>query len=209
MTTPDGKEPEGEPKVTPDPVAAPDPTKGFTQADLDRASAAARRETEAKFTDHEGLVAKAAELADLKTAQLSDAEKQVERADAATKRADAADERVLVIAITADIQTKAAMKGIDPEIAVAMIDRTGIEHKEGAVTGTDSALDALLELKPFLKVTALVAPNLNPGGSNAGEAPVKMTDAERDMAHKLNKTGKDGKRLTPAESEAEYMAGKR
>ena len=59
------------------------------------------------------------------TAQLSETDRLVQRADEATKRADASDERVVAIAITADIQTKAAVKGVDPEIAMAMVDRTG------------------------------------------------------------------------------------
>ncbi|TFH43169.1 MAG: hypothetical protein E4H01_12460, partial [Lysobacterales bacterium] len=70
---------DGEPNPAPAAVTGPpktgDAAATFTQADLDRIAAAARRETEAKYADHVGLKAKADELDALKLANLTESEK--------------------------------------------------------------------------------------------------------------------------------------
>ena len=97
-----------------------------------------------------------------------------------------ADGRIASAMITSDIRVRATLKGIiDPDAAVALLDRAGVSYADTAgVVGVDTALDALLVAKPYLKGTVTV-PNLNSGGTPAAK-PVVLTAEQREAAQKLS-----------------------
>lgn len=203
MTTPEGKEPEGIPG---DPMAAGAATEpgAFTQDQVNQMMGKVRSEERAKFSDYSRLKERAQKADDLEAANLSDKEKLERKAADAERKAIDADARIADTAIRAEVRLRSVQKGIvDPDAAYALIDRTDIVYSdEEGVTGVDTALDTLLVNKSYLKAPNVSAPNLNPEGVPS-QVPVKLTDAEREMAHRLFRN------KSPAEAEAEYVAGKR
>ena len=166
----------GEVKVT-----FPEIPKTFSQEDVNRIMATARKEEAAKFPDYAKFKADADKLENIRHEQLSENDKLKEATEAAEKTATDATAKLGEAQVANEIGIKAMQKGfIDPGDALALIDRTGISLEETGIKGVDDALDSLLASKPHLK--ALVgAPNLNPGGNRTPE-PVQLTDAERATA---------------------------
>jgi hypothetical protein len=194
MTTPDGQEPEGTPEQDPE-VGG---TKGFTQEDLNRVAAEARRKEREKYPDYETLRARAAKADELEQEKLSEAEKLQQKATEATAKATAAEARIAEMSIRTDIQIKASQRGIvDPEAAVALISREGIQYLDDRVTGVDEALDALVASKPYLMASHR-APNLNSGNNGAVATPIKLTDAERDAARRFGLSEEEYAKHKPA-----------
>lgn len=102
---------------------------------------------------------------------LTELERERQRATAAeaaleTERANLRNERLAI-----RIESAAQRLGfIDPEAAVRMLDRTGIEFDgEGNPKGLDKALRELLTAKPYLKGTP--GGSANAGDGNRGPAP--------------------------------------
>jgi len=174
-----------EPKVGADQPGGGDPPvegKTFTQEEVNQMIGRRVAETRAQFDDYETLKARAGVADQLERDKLSESEKkdleigklQRENADV---RAQATDTLV-----TAAIQTNAVKVGIvDPEAAVALIDRTGISVAEGVVNGVDDALKTLIETKPYLKGPGPQAPVITPGGTPAPPV-VSLTPEQRRAA---------------------------
>jgi len=162
---------EGQAPVEPKPVDPPT----LTQEDINRAAAAARRETEAKFADYEQLKAQAAEGAELKRSQLTEMERVTK--DLATEQATTArlQGSIADTMISAEVRVRAAAMGIiDPDMALLAIDRAAVVY--------DSA-------KPYLKGSVPTAiPNLNGGPGKAGPTPVQLTDSEKAVAARMGMT---------------------
>jgi len=179
---------EGQAPVEPKPVDPPT----LTQEDINRAAAAARRETEAKFADYEQLKAQAAEGAELKRSQLTEMERVTK--DLATEQATTArlQGSIADTMISTEVRVRAAAMGIiDPDMALLAIDRAAVvyDSADGKVKGVDEALASLVVAKPYLKGSVPTAiPNLNGGPGKAGPTPVQLTDSEKAVAARMGMT---------------------
>ena len=186
MTIPEGKEPEGAQEPKPEgqvPIPASESGKSFTQEEINQMMGRVRSEERAKYSDYSRLKERAQKADELEAANLSEKEKLERKVAEADRRAIDADARIADTAIRAEVRMRAVQKGIvDPDAAYALIDRTDIAYSDDeGVTGVDAALDTLLTNKSYLKAPNAVAPNLNPEGVPA-QAPVKLTDAQREAA---------------------------
>jgi len=193
MTTPASKEGDATAADERTPVVQDDPHKGtappdkpFTQDDINKAAAAARREESAKYSDYEALKTQAAEGAELKRQQMTAEQKM--SSDLATEQAKTArlEGSIADTMISAEVRVRAAAMGIvDPDAALLLIDRSSVVYTsaDGKVAGVDEALTVMLEAKPYLKGTALpVIPTLNGGPGNPGPTPKPLTEEQRTMA---------------------------
>jgi hypothetical protein len=186
------------------PPAGTDGPRTFSQDEVNQMMGRVRQEERGKFGDYDDMKTKAAKLTELEQAQMTETEKL--RAENEKAKADvaAATQRATETAIRSEIRVKAAQLGIvDPDAAYLLADRSNVQYQEdGAVSGVDEALTALLEAKPYLKGHRPEAPNLN-GGSGGPPATggVKLDDLQRQVAHKMYPN------LPPAKAEEEYAAG--
>ena len=199
MVTPKaGEKPEGTPEATPAP-------KTFTQEEVNALMGKTRAEERSKFQDYDKFKARAKVADTLEAAQLTDKEKAEHAAAEWQRKATDAAGRVADVAIRAEIKVKAVQKGIvDPDAAVALIDRSGIVYSdEEGVKGVAEALDALVAAKPYLRAAEVkpVAGNLNPGGGGAPKPTPQLTDAQRNVARRMYPE------LAPAEAAAKYSKG--
>lgn len=156
------------PPATPAAPAAVDPSKTFTQAELDQIIS--ERLARVKATppaDYDQLRAAAAELEKLKTDQMSDTEKLTKAAALAEERARAAEEKATNALMRAAIVSAAQRAGaVDPDAVLALVDRSTVKvGDDGQVTGVDEAVKALLDSKQYLVGKA---PTPTPGGADAG-----------------------------------------
>ncbi len=161
--------------------------KTFTQEQVDAIMGQTRFEERAKFPDYEQLKARSKVADNLEQAQLSDKEKLERKAADAERKAIDADARAADTAIRSEIRLQAVQRGVvDPDAAYALIDRTGVVYTDDeGVKGVDTALEALLVEKPYLKGNPQPPPpNLNPGGGDRS-VPVKLTDAQRESARRF------------------------
>lgn len=171
-TTDPANPPTGTPAATP---PAGDTARTFTQADVDRI--VNDRLARAKATppaDYEELRAKAAKLAELEAAQLTEQQRAEQERDQAKAAAEAAIRRANDTLIRASVIAAAASAGaVDHDAVAALIDRNGIAvTDDGAVTGVTEAVAALLEAKPYLVGKAgTTTPTPTPGAANGGVMP--------------------------------------
>lgn len=182
-----------------------DTPKTFTQDEVNAMMGKVRSDTNAKFSDYDTLKERAKVADQLETDKLSAQEKAEKRAVDAERRVIDSDARVASGAIYAEVKVLATQMGfIDPNEAYALVDQTAFRYEDGVgVTGVTEALEALLTKSPHLKgSTTPPAPNLNRNERTPAPATAPLTDAERQMAHRLFRN------KTPAEAEAEYAAGK-
>jgi hypothetical protein len=190
MTTPEVQDPEPQ-------DGGPLEPKSFSQEDLNRMVGEARRKEREKYADYEAYKARAAKADELEQEKLTETERLQQKATEAGKKAEDAETRISAMAIRTDIQMKAVLKGIvDPEAAVALIDRAGIQYADERVTGVDEALDALVAAKPYL-VAQRRAPNMD-NGRQSPSTPLKLTDAERATADKFGISHEDYAKNKPA-----------
>lgn len=163
--------------------------QGETEQDrLDRAAAAARKSAEAdakKANDKWAQERGYKDWADFEAkdkaerdAKLTEAERlKKEKADAEAAKASerARGDR---IAINAEIRLLAQTMGCDPDVAVAMVDRTGIKvEADDKVSGTKEALEALKKAKPGLFGQAGGAGaggTVTPGGTKTTRTPAEI-----------------------------------
>ena len=194
-----GDRPEGTPEGQPDP-------KTFTQDEVNAMMGRVRSEERSKFPDYDKLRARAKVADDLERASLTEKEKASLAAAEWQRKAVDAEGRAADMAIRADIRVQAVLKGIvDPDAAVALIDRSGIEYSdENGVKGVADALDALISAKPYLKgagVTKPVAPNLNGKDGKPAPAAPQLTPEQRTVAHRMYSE------LNPTDAEVKYSKG--
>lgn len=143
------------------PPAQPPATTGklFTQEELNRYLADERKKERGKFADYDDLKTKAAKLAEIEQANLTEAEKlqkQLDDARQAIARAEQARldalETVKTSTIRAAVVSKAAELNFEnPEDAYSLLDKTGLSISDaGQVEGVETALKSLAEQKKYL-----------------------------------------------------------
>ena len=180
--------------------------KTFTQEEVNALMGGVRAEERTKaaekFSDYTYLKERAAVADKQDLAKLTNEERLTKDAEAWKVKATQAEQRAVETAIGADIRLKAQEKGIDPDVALALVNRVGVKFAESGVMGVAEALDALLTAKPHLKLaTALRAPNLNANGGEKPAATPQLTPQARDVAHKLYPG------LAHADAEVKYAKG--
>jgi hypothetical protein len=133
---------------TPDDAA----DKLFKQADVDRIVKDRLARQKAQFSDYEELKAKADKLAEIEAASKTELEKALERAGELEKKAAAEAARAQEALLRSAVVSEAAKKNVvDPDAALALLDRGSLEFDDaGLPTNVGSAIDALLEAKPYL-----------------------------------------------------------
>jgi len=170
-------------KADVDAAAAKDRT--FSQADVDKI--VQDRIARVKTTlpaDYEDLQAAAKKLSVIEEANKTDLEKANARADKAEADSVKATERVKESTLRSAIIAEAAKRQVvDPDAAVALIDRASLELDDnGNPTNIAKAMDALLKTKPYLAGAA--KGDADQGARSGGadqlgrEALESMSDAE-------------------------------
>lgn len=177
------------------PAAAP---RTFSQDDVDRIvqERLARAKT-APPADYDDLRAKAAKLDQLEAANKSELEKANERAARLEREKTAAEELVQRTRIESAIVGEAAKRGVDPDIAIAMVDRSAIDFDtEGKPMNIAQAMDSLLTAKPNL-ASGGARPNGADQGARGQSGIEQLTrDQLKQMApHEIVKAQSEG-RLT-------------
>lgn len=143
--------PDPTPDPTPAPDPAPDPGRTFSQADLDKIVQDRLARERQKYDGFDDLKKKAEEFDKLQEAQKTELQKAQDRAAQLERDAAAATELVQRTLVNSAIVAEAAKRGIDTDIAVAMIDRAALEFgQDGNPTNVASAMDSLLKAKPHL-----------------------------------------------------------
>lgn len=185
---------EGNPPPDPTPPAPP-PDRTFSQADVDRivAERVARAKTELP-PDYAELQQAAKKLADYEAAQLSETERLTKALAEADAKATASAERAKNALQKAAVVAAATRAGaVDPDAVFALLDRSAVTvADDGAVTGADDAVKALLSEKQYLVGKP---PTPTPGGADGGPRGVppgtinredlaKMTPEAIDAAHR-------------------------
>lgn len=205
MTTDDKGNENNEP-VTP-PVTDPNAPPVFTEAQQNHINtivAQTRRETEGKFGDYADLKKKSDELDNILHEKLTKEEQLTADLAKATSDLAASNSRSDALQIENAISLMASEKGfLNAGDANALVERSGIVRSDtGEITGISDALDTLLESRSYLRKSDKPnAPNLNGGPQNPGDAPVSLSDGQRDAAHRLFSN------VPPAEAEVEYAKG--
>lgn len=127
----------------------------FTQEDVDRI--VRERVARAKSTppaDYEDLKAKAAKLDEIDEQNKTELEKERDRAAKAEERAQQVEAEAKEIKLRAAILSEAAKpdrKVVDTDAVISLLDRSALELDDaGNPTNLASAMDSLLEAKPFL-----------------------------------------------------------
>ena len=106
-----------------------------------------------------------------KDAELSDTERLQKQLDEAQQTAQKATEQAQVAALRAAVAVEAGKLNIvDPDAALALMDRSEVEHTDDGVTGVTDALTALIANKPYL-VAKPGNPRLDPTNGGRGAAP--------------------------------------
>lgn len=133
--------------------------KTFTQEELNRLLKEEKNKVRSQYADYDDLKTKAAKLAEIEQANLSEAEKlqkQLDDARQAIARAEQARldalETVKTSTIRAAVVSKAAELNFEnPEDAYSLLDKTGLSISDaGQVEGVETALKSLAETKKYL-----------------------------------------------------------
>ena len=169
-----------------------EPSKTFSQEEVNRMMNQTKRDVRNQFSDYNDLKDRAAKADELEQAQLTEQQRLEARASEAERLAASASERVSSAMIASEVKVRASQLGIiDPEAAYLLLDRTNVRYGEDTgVTGVDEALTQLLEDKPYLKGAANRAPNLNP---QSGEpAPtLRLSEDQREAARLMGISEED------------------
>lgn len=146
--------------------------KTFTQAEVDRI--VQERVARVKTTppeDYEDLKAAKERLDEIEASNKSDLEKAQARTAQLEREKAAAEERAQRTLVNSAIVAEAAKRGIDTDIAVAMIDRSSVEYdSDGAPTNIATAMDSLLEAKPNLAAKEDARGSADQGARNGNGA---------------------------------------
>lgn len=186
--------PDPTPDPTPDPAPPPEFKAITSQEDFDRRIQ--ERIARVKATpppDYEDLKTKAEEFDKLQEAQKTELQKAQDLAAKLEREKTAAEELAQKTRLESAIVAEAAKRGVDPDIAVAMIDRSAIDFADdGSPTNVASALDALLQAKPTLAGGA--RGTSADQGARTGGADQLARDALKTMSHdEIIKAQKEGR----------------
>lgn len=173
--------------------------KTFTQADVDRI--VQDRVARVKNTppeDYEELKAAKQRLTEIEEANATELEKAQKRAEEAERNAQAAAERLKETTLRSAIVAEAAKKKIvDPDAAVALLDRSKLElDADGTPTNIADAMDALLEAKPYLLAASQggTRGNADQGAREGGNGAVEqLTSTEGMTAEQIAKAVSEGR----------------
>ena len=131
-----------------------DKDRKFTQADFDRAIkhrvGEALNKQKQQFADYDDLKAKADAYDELEASQKTELQKAQDRAAELEKQATDAVARAKEASLRSAVVAEAARKNvIDPDAAVALLDRSALEFDDdGTPKGVAEAMEALLTAKP-------------------------------------------------------------
>jgi len=165
----------------------------FTQDQLDAILADRLARERTRFADYDDLKVKAAKLAELEQAQMSELEKATARAQALEAERDRALARANETLVRSAFIAEAAKLGVvHPEDAFALSDASGVVvGEDGKVSGVTEAVAALVEAGRLPMTTRPQAPNLDGGagsGARQGDKPKSLTPEELEMARKMGLT---------------------
>lgn len=144
-----------DPSLTP---AAPEPPsdKTFNQEQVDRIVQERLARQKAQFQGYDEFKTKAEQFDEMQQQQMSELEKANKRAaDLERELADATAARQESL-LRASVVAEAAKRNVvDPDAAMALIDRTSLEFDEqGQPVNIATAMDSLLEQRPYLVAAA-------------------------------------------------------
>lgn len=151
-------------------VTSPDELK----AELERTRAALKAANKEAADRRKKLDDIEAQATARKEQELTEAQKAAARAEKAEQALQALEGRHRTTTINSAIRLAARTAGfVDPEDAVSLVDRSGLDIDDSDnVTGVEAAIKALAKTKPHLLNTKQPAPNIN---ANSGGAPAPMT----------------------------------
>lgn len=196
---------------TPPPADPPTPppagdAKTFTQAELDAIVKDRLARAKSQFADYDDLKGKAAKFDEIDAASKSELEKaQAKIAEAEKKAADALDRAKTASLKSAVLDAAHKANAVDGDAVFALLDKSKVTvSDDGAVTGIDDALKALLAEKPYL-VGKATTPQGGSADGGARGVPVQgqLTEADikrlfREGKHEeIDKARREG-RLTQA-----------
>lgn len=143
-------------------TAAADTARSFTQADVDRIVQDRLKRQAAQFAGYDDLKAKAEQFDQIQAQNQTDLEKAQNRLAELERQNAAATARAQDFLIRSAIVSEAAKRSVvDPDAAVALIDRSTLEFDDdGHPTNIAQAMDSLLEARSYL-----VAPQATTRGS--------------------------------------------
>jgi len=190
--------PDPDPAPAPKADPAPDPAPEFkaitSQEDFDkRIQERIARVKTTPPADYEDLKAKAAEFDKLQESQKTELEKANERAAKLEREKTAAEELAQRRTVESSIVAEAAKRGVDPDIAVAMIDRASIDFDDdGTPSNLASVMDALLQAKPSLAGGAR-GTSADQGARNGGPEQVSQEALQSMSPAEIVKAQKEGR----------------
>lgn len=180
---PENTEPAAEAK--PEAPAAP-PAKTFSEDDVNRIVQERLVRQKAQYVDYDDLKEKASKFDEFQKEQMSELEKATERAEGLERDLAAAEAAKQDSLLRAAVISEAAKRNvIDPDAALALVDRSLLEYGEdGSPTNIADAMESLLEAKPYL-----VGGGPTRGSADLGARGSKSPELTRD----------DLKKMSPAE----------
>ena len=192
-------DPDPTPTPAPDPTPDPQPDRTFTQADVDRI--VQDRLARAKATppsDYDDLKAKAARLDELEAANKTELEKANARAAKLEREAEQAKTRAQEVTLRSAIVAEAARKQVvDPDAAVALIDRAALEFdSDGSPTNIADAMDSLLKAKPYLAGGGARGGSADQGARSGGPAQVTAAELKTMRPDEIVKAQEEGRLAT-------------
>lgn len=160
-------------------------SRTFTQEEVNRIAGQARIDERAKFADYPDLKRKADELENLRHAQMTREEQLAAEAAEAKRQAEGYQHQMHELSIATEVRVKAMQKGIvDPDAALALINRQSLQYEDGQVKGVDEALEALVGAKPYLRGQPHAA-DVNAGRGQPTPPQVKLTMEQRQAAQAM------------------------
>lgn len=191
-------DPTPDPKPDPAPDPNPDPAGAtFTQTDVDRIVKDRLKRESLKYEGFEDFKAKAAELDKIREGEKTDLEKAREALAAAEKvAADAAAQAKDSLLKAAVVSEAATRNVVDPEAAFVLIDRSVIEFDDtGSPTNVATAMDALIEAKPYLTAkSGKPAGDVDQGArGKAAEGQLSRADLQSMTPEEIVKAQQEGR----------------
>lgn len=182
------------PDETPD---VPETPRSFSQEDVDRI--VRDRLARAKNTppaDYEELKAAAARLAEIEEANKSDLEKATARADALEKERDAVRAEAREIKIRSAVLAEAAKpdrKVVDPDLVATLLTPDLELDDDGAPTNIASAMDSLLEARPYLVASGGSRGDADQGARKGGAKQLTRAELASMKPEEIVKARKEGR----------------
>ena len=181
------------PENAPEPAAAPapeapetPPVRTFSEDDVNRIVQERLVRQKAQYADYDDLKEKASKFDEAQAEQMSELEKATERAATLERDLEAANAAKQDSLLRAAVISEAAKRNvIDPDAALALVDRSLLEYgDDGSPTNIADAMETLLAAKPYL-----VGGGNTRGSADLGARGSKGPELTRD----------DLKKMSPAE----------